>query len=77
MKYELNNLLKACKQKKKLKKDKARTCTYKDRRKKTRRGCTHDNLHKRKCTGCQFIYTIKKRTKGKNIHVQEIIPINQ
>ena len=38
MKYELNNLLRVCKQKKEKKKDTARTCIYKDRRKMKRRG---------------------------------------
>ena len=40
MKYELNNLLRACKQKKRKEKKKGttRTCIYNDRRKMKRRG---------------------------------------
>ena len=55
MKYELNILLRVCKQKKGEKIKHAHA--YKKTEKIDRRGCTRDNLHKRKCTGCLFIYT--------------------
>ena len=76
MKYELNNLLRACKKKKEKKKDTARTCIYIKTEEKWKE---EDEL----VTTCIKVnaqdvnsYThIKKKKEGKNIHVQEIIPM--